>query len=267
MLLVAGLVSICLALVPPIGSAAARQRYEGIVTVLESPEHGPALCYLLTASRPPRCSGLPVVGWDWNAVDDEQSAHGTTWGSWKVMGTYDRKSFTLTDTPTRAGTTQDVSSDPDFSPACRKPIVVDSSQGVAEWEALGAGDFGPFEVPGLIAGWVSNPDGNDESFVGNLIVRPGARDEAVNRVRLHYGGPLCVVERAAPTAARLARVQSEVNDTAAQRALGQVLGASYDGRRGVVDAMLWAVDRRAKAYAHRRWGDTVGLHGVLNRVQ
>jgi hypothetical protein len=200
-------------------------------------------------------------------VDDEQSAPGTTWGTWRVVGTYDRKSFTLTDTPTRAGTPQDVSSDADFSPACRQPVVVDSSQGVAEWEALWAGDFGPFEVPGMVAGWVSNPDRKNESFVGNLIVRPGARGEAVNRVRLHYGGPLCVVERTAPTEARLARVQGEVNDTAAQRALGQVLGASYDGRRGVVDAMLWAVDDRAKAYAHRRWGDTVNLHGVLRHAK
>jgi hypothetical protein len=140
---------------------------------------------------------------------------------------------------------------------------------MAEWEALAAGDFGPFQVSGMIAGWVSNPDEADgSSFVGNLIVSPGRSIEAVTRVREHYGGPLCVVERSdAPTEAQLADVQSEVSDASARRAFGEVQVASSDGRRGVVYATVWKVDRNARVYAQRRWGDVVKLVGVLTPVK
>src|SRR5690606_13734483 len=58
-------------------------------TVLESPEHGPQLCHAVMTSLPPQCGGIDLVGWDWGAVEGEESVSGTTWGSYQVTGTWD----------------------------------------------------------------------------------------------------------------------------------------------------------------------------------
>ena len=54
----------------------------------------------MDASLPPRCGGPEVAGWDWDAVEAE-SASGTTWGSYVLVGTFDGGTFTLTE-PARA---------------------------------------------------------------------------------------------------------------------------------------------------------------------
>lgn len=74
-------------------------RFAGMV--LESPDHGPQLCGGATDSNPPQCSGAEVLGWSWESVEHE-SASGTTWGEYTVVGTWDGESFTLTEEPTRA---------------------------------------------------------------------------------------------------------------------------------------------------------------------
>ncbi|WP_406673857.1 hypothetical protein WBK31_35795 [Nonomuraea sp. N2-4H] len=68
------------------------------VTVLESPEHGPQLCSTVAESLPPQCSGPDVVGWDWSKVRHE-SHGGTTWGQYRVVGTWDGAKLTLTEPP------------------------------------------------------------------------------------------------------------------------------------------------------------------------
>jgi hypothetical protein len=52
---------------------------------------------------PPQCSGPEVVGWDWEAVDSEQAANGTTWGTFLVIGTWDGERLTLTELPAPPG--------------------------------------------------------------------------------------------------------------------------------------------------------------------
>src|SRR5262245_39820613 len=78
------------------------QLYEAYTTVLEQgegmalPAHGPELCLGGTAdSLPPQCGGVPVANWDWNAVEDEESRGGTTWGAYRVVGTYADGVFTV----------------------------------------------------------------------------------------------------------------------------------------------------------------------------
>lgn len=64
--------------------------------MLEDTEHGPELCYEVKDSHPPQCSGPEVAGWDWDLVDGEQSAGGTTWVSAVLTGTWDGERFTVT---------------------------------------------------------------------------------------------------------------------------------------------------------------------------
>lgn len=75
------------------------QRYHGSFIVLESPDHGPALCNSVRESLPPQCGGIPITGWDWTVVEGLQRLDGTTWGRWHVTGTFDGAAFTLTEPP------------------------------------------------------------------------------------------------------------------------------------------------------------------------
>ena len=264
---VAALVAACGDEVAPGADVATRdsdRRYEGSFTVLESAEHGPELCYGVALSMPPQCRGLPLEGWDWDAVADDQTVSGTTWGHWHVTGTYDGEQFALVEPPGPPRPDDEPEGHPDFSPACGEPDVVDPSHAVAEWEAMSQ-DYGPFEIPDLVAAWVSDPAGDwDGPFIGNVIVLPGAAPAATAVIREHYGGPLCVVERDAPTADELASVRDEVLDGPARAALGPVQTFT-DEQRGIVEVTVWVADDAAVAYTEQRWGIWSGSTACSSR--
>ncbi|ONK14871.1 hypothetical protein [Streptomyces sp. MP131-18] len=74
-------------------------QYQVSGAVLQSGDGEPMLCSGLMESMPPQCgTGLPVEGWDWNAVESESAAD-TTWGHYVVTGTWDGERFTLTEPP------------------------------------------------------------------------------------------------------------------------------------------------------------------------
>jgi len=103
-------------------------RYEGNFTVLEDASHGPQLCVNVALSLPPQCGGPDIVGWDWDAVDGEETVNQVTWGDYHVTGSYVDGVFTLTapaDPPVSAGVTPV----PALPPACDDPEVVDPTQG------------------------------------------------------------------------------------------------------------------------------------------
>jgi hypothetical protein len=69
----------------------------GRATVVETPQHGPQLCINVDESEPPQCSGPDVEGWNWSAVEGEERLAGTTWGTFRVSGTWDGRALTLGD--------------------------------------------------------------------------------------------------------------------------------------------------------------------------
>ncbi|THV37008.1 hypothetical protein [Glycomyces buryatensis] len=73
--------------------------YEGALTVYQGVERDAAeLCGVVAESYPPQCQGLPITGWDWEAVEHEE-AEGVRWGSYIVTGTFDGKAFDITEDP------------------------------------------------------------------------------------------------------------------------------------------------------------------------
>ena len=69
-------------------------------TVLQKDGEAPQLCLGGVAeSHPPQCGGPPIVGWDWAAVEQSETASGVTWGSYAITGTWDASEFTVTGTP------------------------------------------------------------------------------------------------------------------------------------------------------------------------
>jgi hypothetical protein len=87
------------------------------ITVLSSPDHGPQLCAAVAESYPPQCEGLDIGGWDWSTVEHE-SAGGTTWGDYNVVGSFDDGVFTLTEPPSAP-----VPPDPDGGWGCPEPCT------------------------------------------------------------------------------------------------------------------------------------------------
>jgi hypothetical protein len=63
--------------------------------VLEDAD-GPRLCAgAIADTLPPQCTGPAIVGWDWSDVEGAATASGTTWGEYRMHGTWDGETFTL----------------------------------------------------------------------------------------------------------------------------------------------------------------------------
>ncbi|HRQ00194.1 MAG TPA: hypothetical protein PK781_07005 [Terrimesophilobacter sp.] len=69
----------------------------GAGSVLQVDDSPAELCFYLLQSYPPQCSGIELIGWDWNTVEGSETASGVTWGSYAVWGTYDGETLTVTD--------------------------------------------------------------------------------------------------------------------------------------------------------------------------
>jgi hypothetical protein len=72
-------------------------RTRTVATVMDT--GSPELCLGAVAeSWPPRCSGLPIDGWDWSQHEGMYQKSGSTrWGQFVVSGTWDGSTFTYAD--------------------------------------------------------------------------------------------------------------------------------------------------------------------------
>lgn len=228
------------------------QRYRATGLVLQTESRKPQLCLgAVNDSYPPQCGGVDIVGWDWDALPEKETASGTTWGQATVVGTFDGTTFTLTESP-RPPVEGPPDRSMDFSPACPDP---EGDPG-ADRNA-----FRPPEHPDLVTVWWS-----EEQQTFNVLVRPGAADAIRTQIRANYRGLLCVVERDLPSGATLRALQDRIADEAEGSPLWGLLGVFADERRGVVMVECVLSDDVSKAWAAERWGDNVELLGHLQPV-
>jgi hypothetical protein len=250
-------------------TAGSAGRFEVSTTVLESPDHGPQLCAAVAESYPPQCGGPDIVGWDWSDVDGEESANGTTWGSYRVVGTWDGGRLTLTEPPGEPSEGAP-GSEPDFTTPCPPPAggwAVDDPATATERGREAAANYAN-EQPDLGSVWLDSgaeladvlPDVAEQavlnvSFTGNL-------DRHERELRLRYGGPLCVTQ-AERSQEELVQLQQEVHD-----ALGdEALSSSANGQRGIVEVMVTVVDDELRSRVAEVDPDgLVELHGWLRPV-
>lgn len=203
----------------------APQRYHVSTTVLESPEHGPQLCLGgVATSLPPQCSGPDIVGWDWDAVADEESVAGTSWGRYRVVGTFDGVAFTLTETPGPPDIGQ-VTGPAFATTPCRAPAegwaVVAASATPEAQEAAIAYASGQPEFAGLWLDQSINPasSSTDSSVLEaemndptKLILNVSFTESLAlheSELRALWGGALCV-SQAQRTAAELQEIEAEL---------------------------------------------------------
>jgi len=126
---------------------AAPVEVQGLGTVLDG-DGGPELCLGAVAeSYPPQCSGPPIVGWDWDAVDGEETANEVTWGAYAVWGEWNGDTLTVTRAPVLAALY-----DPMATPLDPNPWDEDLPAGpLTEAETVALQAQLPDVVPGMLA--------------------------------------------------------------------------------------------------------------------
>jgi hypothetical protein len=142
--------------------------YQGALTVLQGIERDAAeLCGAVAESYPPQCGGLPVTGWDWDAVDHEE-AEGVRWGSYIVTGTFDGKSLVLTEDPVPTAEV-DMADYPALQ--YQEPEIGDPAEDLSAEELQAIADELAAEFPRYVyGGWADEQNG--VALVDALLVTP-----------------------------------------------------------------------------------------------
>jgi hypothetical protein len=234
------------------------QLYEANAIVIEAGE-GPMLCVgAIQLTLPPRCGDVPIANWDWDAVPGEESMSGTTYGNYRVVGTYDGEVFSVTET----GLLGD-SWDEDIYRAenpCQEPEggwVADPDRHTQEHDRR-AQAYARSQ-PDYVSSFVDHLDEELAEFSPVVVVAvfTGDRERHEAEIREVWDGPLCVVERDVPTAKELARIRAEVEGRLPE--LGLVfLGSGTGGFPPTIYIdVLVDVDGRAQALVNEEYGSGI----------
>jgi hypothetical protein len=232
-------------------------RYRADAFVLEDASHGPALCLGGVAdSLPPQCGGIPLAGWDWDAVEGEDRASGARWGQFDVVGTYDGTTFTVLEAG--PATDEGPRADPIEWTPCPEPeggwtspdptIAGDTDVHIAQRAVQEQDDFAGLWVDTVDEGPSAGATILNIAFTGDL-----ERHEA--DLREVWGGPLCLVEHAR-TSAELEAIQAELGDPAVAGELGlEVTWSATDVLDNAVTVGVVVADDRARAAVAERYGE------------
>jgi hypothetical protein len=234
--------------------------YEGDGTVLEAKDRGPELCLggVLT-SLPPQCGGVPLLGWDWRSVDGEESAGGTTWGSYHVVGRYDGETLTVTDVGPFEEASDSFGTHPDFSTLCPAPTGGWAAFGEVTQEEGRPVYAYARRQPDYVTAWNTHLRPAEAEF-GPVVVNvvfTGEAERHEAEIREFWDGPLCVAERAGRTARELAQIRKEAE--ASLPGLGlEMLWSSEAGVDSVVEiGVVVDVDGKGQAAFDARYGPGV----------
>lgn len=238
------------------------QRYEATGTVLDGGDHGPELCLGSVAeSLPPQCSGVELVGWDWSAVEGEQSASGTTWGEFDLVGTYDGTSFTVVEVVGPAT----------YEPGVADPVEAGCSEPPGGWtsvdvslatdEDLTAAVQAAEAEPDSAGAWIDYVEEVTDDLVpvpaGGIILTAAFRGEVerhTTEIRELWGGPLCVVEHER-TQRELMGIQSELSGGMGQELGLQTTWSATDMVSNTVQLGVVVADEATRGAVNERYGE------------
>ena len=102
-----------------------------------------------------QCGGMPIANWDWDAVEGEESADGTTWGSYHVVGTVEGGILTVTEIGPYDPEADAFAGGSHTWPRCPEPAGgwVDVDPGLASEEDYAQGVARARRLPGHVATW------------------------------------------------------------------------------------------------------------------
>jgi hypothetical protein len=241
--------------------------YQGVFTILEDdPDTGPQLCDAVAESYPPQCSGPRAVGFDWAELPEgsyesaETGAGTTTWGVFKVTGTWDGERLRLTERPEPA-TYEDSEQIVEVTPQCEEPAepwqitdpkkTTEADRTAAMDRARAAEDFAGIWIEDRgrpTEDGYRNAEGIDAS--GQLLVARFTGDDLAARVteiREVWGGPLCLAT-AEHTYDELTAVSSQLPQD-----FPQFTSWSVDERANTVTTGTWVVTPALQAELDERF--------------
>ena len=238
--------------------------YEATGLVLEEDGKDPMLCVGAIASiYPPSCGSMRISGWDWEAVADEETHGGTTWGHYRVIGRYDGETFTLTEAPLRPRSGQAAPGDV-IEAGCTEPE--------GGWDSPRPDDTTDRHLnramrlarraPDSAGEWidyVEEPTGEEVEGGTNIIVTAaftGSLERHERALRRHWGGPLCVI-RFEHTYSELRRIQRDLNDTAERRFGFEMTFSSVNVVTNTVELGVVVTDTEADEQVAARYGNGV----------
>ncbi len=116
--------------------------YQGVVAGIIDSGRGPMLAFNFEESLPPQGGSVPIAGFDWSMVDDEQTVAGTTWteNAYAVVGTWDGTTFTLDGPPVPATTATFGPTYNALTPGCTLETMAPML------DALGSLDYGGLRI-------------------------------------------------------------------------------------------------------------------------
>lgn len=241
---------------PTVSGPDSNQLYEVNTTVLEDRTHGPMLCLSgILESLPPQCGNVPIANWDWQAVSGEERLSGTIWGNYHVVGSYDGKTFTLTD----VGPFKEDASGPtdsDFSSPCPEPAGGWSGLEQATQEDARQAAAYARSQPDYVTSWVTHLEPAQAEF-GPVIVNAvftGDRERHEAEMRKVWAGALCVVEREVPTADDLARIREEAEASLDDLGLSMLWSAGPGVEPIIEIGVVVDVEGKGQAALDARYG-------------
>lgn len=245
---------------PSSGNASGMYRATG--TVLEEGGATPVLCLGgVNESLPPQCSGIPIKGWDWNAVDDEESAAATTWGSYVLTGSYDGETVILA--TVRPASEESAAHEDPIESACSTPPggwSVSDPDRTSE-PALQSAIASARAEPDHAGAWIAYIEEPTEERVEpqNIILNlafTGEIEAHKADIRQIWGGPLCVVAFE-HTLKELRRIQDEIGEIAGAEFDLELLSTSMNEYRNVVEIGVVVIDPATRERIDTRYGEGV----------
>jgi hypothetical protein len=190
-------------------------RYETDAAVEQGTSGPPELCidpvlsaapgYLPARPTPPGlpCEGPPIRGWDWSRVTEVNAQDGVRWGTYHVVGTYDGKTFTLTQQPEPApASSPPQPTVPDTTTPCPTPpggwTIRDRSRfTLDDFQAVEAAAQGAADYVGEWSDGTTPVDGAVRLSPEAVRMFAFTGDAATHQAQLEaiWGGPICVVQR------------------------------------------------------------------------
>jgi len=231
----------------------------GSGTVLQAKDDDvPGLCLGgIADSLPPQCDGIPIKGWDWDEVEgNKETASGTTWGSYEVVGTYDGATFTLKQV---VGPPAYGNHDVDFTAPCDEPEggwVADgpSNASLDDFrEVMHAAEAEPDST----AVWIDHlekPVGEQMGpFIG-VFGFTGDLERHEAELRELWGGPICVFQQTTPFR-ELRRIQDDLGDGGAAAVGLEQTDSGIDVTTNVVEVGAIVTSEEIERALADRYGD------------
>jgi hypothetical protein len=255
-------------------AAAQGRRYQTTGTVLQSRDHGPELCLTAMAGPRPGCRGLPITNWRWDQVEGQQTAHGTTWGTYHLVGTYDGASFTVIRAglapPVRRPSHQEQFKDEPKSPCPEPeggwPVPDPARRSERDLEPLTRAARAEPDFAGVWLSYLEPMGHNVAEDPGEFVVNVAftgelARHEA--KLRPLWGGRLCITPQQR-TYRELLGIQRELHGAAGAELGLRVLGSGIDEFANAVSLEVVVLEERARQALDARFG--VGAVQVTARL-